>query len=164
MDINYLPNEININRLGLSCILESRFGVNVLGAALKISVLKRGVVERRRNNVGYMGSTHGQKWSSSHGWCWYSKEWFRTETSHVMQKTQLLYPRTYLKFVAAEWGLISLLLSFLLYKIMLLGWEMLLLLNNLLCKNEIRVWTPSTHGKSCVRPCWSVILEWGQPG
>lgn len=64
MDINYLPNEIKINRLGLSCILESRFGVNVLGAALKISVLKRGVVERRRNNVGYMGSTHGQKWSS----------------------------------------------------------------------------------------------------
>lgn len=43
MYINYLPNQIKINRLGLSCILESRFGVNVLGAALKISMLKGGL-------------------------------------------------------------------------------------------------------------------------
>ncbi|CAO2585864.1 hypothetical protein LEMLEM_LOCUS3755 [Lemmus lemmus] len=38
-------------------------------------------------------------------------------------------------------------------RIMFLGWEMLRLLNRLLCKNEMQVWSPSTHGKNCVRPC-----------
>lgn len=57
-------------------------------------------------------------------------------------------------------SLISPLLSFSLNRIMFLDWEMVPLVNCLLCKNEMWVWTHSTHRKSCVRQFWSVRPEW----
>lgn len=45
--VNYLSNEIKINRLGLSCVLESRFGVNVFRGYLKGQHAEKGIVERR---------------------------------------------------------------------------------------------------------------------